>query len=159
MKLNRSNQSTRAHHKFDLAGWPATIRADGYFRDLGIITTSIRLKGIEPISGCFIGLLTRIAAGQLMKQIQRERKRGALLPDAKAGHVVDVGFADSDPTIFLLCLATGLNPRDCTDFDYVNLTVRAAAMALARKLTKQQAGKSPLAKRSKPVKSFDPFGL
>jgi hypothetical protein len=159
MKLNRNKQDTRTHHKFDLAGWPATIRADGYFWDLGIITTSVRLKGIEPISGCLIGAMTPAGAKRQMKEIERERKQGAKRPDFKPGHLVDIGFAEFDPAIHLLCLAAGLNPKDCTDFEYVEMTVRAAAMALVRKMAGCHTGKRSRATRSELATSFDPFEL
>lgn len=159
MKLNRTKHDTRTSHKFDLAGWPAAIRAENYFWDLGIITTTVRLKGHEPLSGCFIGVLTPAGAKELRQRIERERKRGAKRPDAKPGHAVDIGFAEYDPAIHVLCLAVGLNPKDSSDYDYVDLTVRAAAMALARKMAGGHSSKRPPAKRSKPAKSFDPFAL
>jgi hypothetical protein len=96
-----------------------------------------------------------------MREIKRERKLGILRPNCRAGEIVDMRSPNYDLSTQVLCIQAGLDPDDCTDYDYVELTVRAAAMALARKITlmrrhKKRAHPRPV---SAPITTFDPFEL
>lgn len=69
----------------------------------------------------------------------------------REGDVFDSGPGHNTGEIQELCTILGLSPADITDYEYVDLSVRAAALALARKLVMKQRSASR-AKSRRPTK-------
>ena len=161
MKINKARKDTRTRHHFDLAGQPASIRAVGYDFDIGIAFTSVTVAGHKPVYSCYFGIVTKGEVPIRLRHIRKARKLGIERPDVKCGAVVDAGIEHNfDEGVQVLCLLVGLDPDDCTDFDYVDLTVRAAAVALARKITLRRRRKRTVRQRlSLSPKAFNPFEI
>ena len=161
MKFNKARKDTRTRHNFDLAGLPASIRVIDYDFDIGIAFTSIKVAGHKPVYSCYFGIVTKGEVPDRMRDIRKARKLGLERPDVKPGDIVDAGRENNfDEGVQVLCLLVGLDPEDCTDFDYVDLTVRAAAVALALKITLLRRRKRTVRSvASLPPKTFNPFEI
>ena len=161
MKFIKSRINTRTRHNFDLAGHPASIRANFFDFKFGIVGTEIKVGGHIPISACYFGIVTKDEIKTRLRDIANSRKLGIKRPDVKLGDIVESGEHNFAQAVQVLCLQTGLDPEDCTDYDYVDLTVRAAAVALARKMTLLKRLKTAAyrAVMPSPSKEFDPFEL
>jgi hypothetical protein len=106
-----------------------------------------------------LGAIILLAINKRHEVLFNLRYLGIERPDVKEGDVVDVGFPNFERSIQALCGQTGLNPNDCTDYDYVELTVRGAALGLARDIVlKHSRRKTPAISRRR-AKIFDPFEL
>jgi hypothetical protein len=57
--------------------------------------------------------------------------------EIKSGAVIDIGADHNRGEIQLLCHQLKLDGDDITDYQYVDFSVRAAALALARKIIKK----------------------
>lgn len=161
MKINKARKDTRTRHHFDLAGQPASIRAVGYDFDIGIAFTSVTVTGHKPVYSCYFGIVTKGEIQDRMRGIRKARKMGIERPDVKPGDIVDAGIEHNfNQGIQVLCLLVGLDPEDSTNFDYVDLTVRAAAVALGRKITRLRRRKRIARPGSSlPAKTFNPFEI
>ena len=161
MKFIKSRVNTRTRHNFDLAGHPASIRASFFDLKFGIVGTEIRIGVHIPISAGFFGIVTKDEIKMRLRDLANSRKLGIKRPDVNLGDIVESGEHNFAQAVQILCLQTGLDPDDCTDYDYVDLTVRAAAVALARKMTlvKRMKTAAYRAVRPTPSKEFDPFML
>ena len=161
MKINKSRNDLRTTHDFDLAGIPATIRVSEYDYDIGVAMTCVTVGGQGPIPTCFFAIVTKNEIRDRLRDIKADRKFGILRPEVKLGDLVEAGPGyNLNQAVQVVCVLAGLNPGDCTDYDYVNLTVRAAAMALARKITLLgRRKKAPRPATSLTPKEFDPFEL
>ena len=161
MKINKSRNDTRTTHDFDLAGIPATIRVSDYDYDIGVALTCVTVGGQGPVATCFFAIVTKNEIRDRISDIKADKKLGIKRPEVKLGDIVEPGSGHNlNQAVQVLCVLAGLNPDDCTDYDYVDLTVRAATMALARKITLQGRRK----KATHPAtplmaKEFDPFEL
>jgi hypothetical protein len=151
MKINKSQKDTRTTHDFDLAGMPATIRVDEYDHELGVAITCVTVGGQGPVPCCFFGTVIKNEIRDRLRDLRAAKKMGILRPLVKPGDIVEAGPGHNlNQGVQVLCLLAGLDPDDCTDYDYVDLSVRAAAMALARKITL-------LARRKKATRPSAPF--
>ena len=161
MKFIKSRINPRTRHNFDLAGHPASIRASFFDLKFGIVGTEIRVGVHIPISAGFFGIVTKDEIKMRLRDLANSRKLGIKRPDVNLGDIVESGEHNFAQAVQVLCLQTGLDPEDCTDYDYVDLSVRAAAVALARKMTlvKRMKTAGYRAVRPTPSKEFDPFML
>ena len=161
MKFIKSRINTRTRYNFDLAGHPASIRASFFDLKFGIVGTEIRVGVHIPISAGFFGIVTKDEIKMRLRDLANSRKLGIKRPDVNLGDIVESGEHNFAQAVQILCLQTGLDPDDCTDYDYVDLTVRAAAVALARKMTLVKRMKTAVYRtaRPSPSKEFDPFEL
>ena len=161
MKIIKSRKDTRTTHNFDLAGIPSTICVSEYDHDIGVALTYVTVGGQGPIPICFFAIVTKDEIRERLRDIRAARKIGILRPEVKPGDIVDAGSGHNvNQGIQVLCALAGLNPDDCTDYDYVDLSVRAAAMALARKITLLgRRKKTPRPATPLAPSEFDPFEL
>ena len=161
MKINKSRKDTRTTHDFELAGIPATIRVSEYDHDIGVALTCVTVGGQGPVPTCFFAVVTKNEIRDRLRDLKAAKKMGILRPEVKLGDIVEAGSGHNlNQGVQVLCVLAGLDPDDCTDYDYVDLSVRAAAMALARKITllgRRKKATHPAAPLT--PKEFDPFEL
>jgi hypothetical protein len=134
MKMPKKNE--RRVHTFDIAGKSATLRftwTTGDVREPDYAIGTVTLDGKEFDAGGINPLRVDQAAAREARREDFHNGCGIYTPTVEAGDVTDLGFGMIG-NLQDLVEAVGLNRDDPTHYDEVELSVRAASLALARKI-------------------------
>jgi hypothetical protein len=142
MKLltNQKNETTKTTHTFELAGHRANISVSNWSADEGWVATRVKVAGHEPVHVAAFHVADAETAQMLTQDtVARLQQDGTTRPGVNEGDVFDCGASHNTGQIQELCEALKLNPHDITDYELVDLGVRAAAIELGRKIALQQS--------------------
>ena len=156
MKYNLKKIDFTTTHEFELAGQTAVISCDGGCVAEGEIATQVAIGEFAPVHVAGFSIALREAAKHKSKEnMELLQNTGASRPTAvKTGDVIDAGACHNDGGSQVLCHHLQLNGEDITDYEYVDLSVRAAALALARKIVKPRKASRSSVTRPKPIHVF-----
>lgn len=137
MKLTKRHHTTRAFHRFELAGEHVRIRFDRWYWDDEQIVATISF-GQRSFNVGGVAVYSRSTAATENSERNALRNTAGLdLPFVTAGEIDDIG-QENCGDVRDLCRAVGLNPDDSAHFNEVDLAVRSASLALARKIIQRR---------------------
>jgi len=123
-------------HKFELGGKTAAIFCTGGGVHEGWLSTSIRIGDAEDVHVGGFKIVDKEEAIELTKtNMASLRADGTRRPVCiRPGDVVEIGAGHNTGGIQEICSLLKLDPEDITNYEYVDLSIRAACLALARQL-------------------------
>ncbi len=155
MKLstNQKNGTLKITHSFELAGKRATISIRNWSADEGWVSTQVEVDGQAPLQAAAFHVADAETAGLLTQEAANWfQQDGTVRPRVNEGDIMDCGACHNTGQIQELCEVLKLNPQDLTDYELVDLSVRAASIVLARKIALHTPRRPGLAARKSSVK-------
>jgi hypothetical protein len=139
--MKMPKEDTKTTLTFELAGKTATLRfadwnTDPWISAIGTVT----IGEMDFDAGGICAMLADDAEQRNEVQESLNNDSGIATPPVEVGDVADPGLGGVGDLGDLVS-AVGLDPGDPTDYDEVELSIRAASLALARKLAKKSVSK------------------